>query len=171
MKKFFTKKKIISYFLEFIFFAAIFTAMVFWQQKDMLDSDVKAPMFKLKSLDGEVYSLGNSLGKKVILYFFAPWCKVCHYSMDNIVNLRKDVSKKDLDIYIIGLSYSKPEDVAAFAKDHNVNVPVLLGTSNTGDLYKVNSFPSIYVIDEKGMIQSKAIGYTTETGIKLRTLF
>ena len=40
----------------------------------------KAPLFKLNSTDGEIYSLKDSLGKYVVLYFYpkddTPGCTI-----------------------------------------------------------------------------------------------
>ena len=36
----------------------------------MFKINSKAPLFKLNSTDGEIYSLKDSLGKYVVLYFY-----------------------------------------------------------------------------------------------------
>ena len=36
----------------------------------MIKSNTKSPLFKLNSTDGEIYSLKDSLGKHVVLYFY-----------------------------------------------------------------------------------------------------
>ena len=46
----------------------------------MIKSNAKAPLFKLNSTDGEIYSLKDSLGKHVVLYFYpkddTPGCTI-----------------------------------------------------------------------------------------------
>jgi len=46
----------------------------------MIKSNTKAPLFKLNSTDGEIYSLKDSLGKHVVLYFYpkddTPGCTI-----------------------------------------------------------------------------------------------
>ena len=46
----------------------------------MFKTNSKAPLFKLNSTDGEIYSLKNSFGKYVILYFYpkddTPGCTI-----------------------------------------------------------------------------------------------
>ena len=46
----------------------------------MLKINSKAPLFKLNSTDGEIYSLKDSLGKYVVLYFYpkddTPGCTI-----------------------------------------------------------------------------------------------
>ena len=37
----------------------------------------KAPDFELKDTDGSKVRLSDFKGKKVVLYFYAPWCPFC----------------------------------------------------------------------------------------------
>ena len=46
----------------------------------MLKKNSKAPNFKLPSTSNKTYSLKNSLGKYVVIYFYpkddTPWCTI-----------------------------------------------------------------------------------------------
>ena len=46
----------------------------------MIKSNTKAPLFKLNSTDGEIYSLKDLLGKHVVLYYYpkddTPGCTI-----------------------------------------------------------------------------------------------
>ena len=60
----------------------------------MININSKAPLFKLNSTDDEIYSLKDSLGKYVVLYFYQ---KMTHQdvqlrpmiSIDCYLNLKK----------------------------------------------------------------------------------
>ena len=53
----------------------------------MLKINSKAPLFKLNSTDGEIYSLKDSLGKYVVLYFYpkddTPWSVIFRVKIKN----------------------------------------------------------------------------------------
>jgi peroxiredoxin len=105
-----------------------------------------------------------------VLYFFAPWCKVCGPSSSNVNALRAARSESELAIYAVGLEWEDPAELARFAREHELRVPVLRGTADIERAYRVDSFPTIYVIDERGAVADRVIGYTTEIGLRLRSL-
>ena len=53
---------------------AVFLAVSSWQGKDLVSSQEPAPLFKLPTLSGDLVALEDFRGKRVLLYFFAPWC-------------------------------------------------------------------------------------------------
>jgi len=164
------KRRLLSYLLQFIILVVAIYAITKWQGKDLLPIKSSAPDFKLQSIDGKKYGINTENGKKVVLYFFSPWCRVCKLSSHNIVSLRNSKPKEIFTIYAIGLSWQNPHEIQRFAKDHNLNVPVLLGDGNIGSKYRIKAFPTIYVINEDGTVKERLVGYTTEIGLKLRLL-
>ena len=168
MKK--TYKKILTIGLEIAFVIAVFMAFTWWQNRDLLAVDeVQAPDFALKTLDGEVVHLSAFRGQQVLLYFFAPWCSVCRLSADNLNDLRAARTTEELQIFAMALSWDSQDEVEAFVQDLELEVPVLLGYQQQQMDYKIKGFPTYYVIDEAGVIQSRSMGYTTEWGMRMRT--
>ena len=137
--------------------------MTLWQTKDLILIQKSAPNFNLVSLSGKTYTLKN---QKMILYFFSPSCTVCHLSIGNLVELKRD----DLAIYAIALSYKSREDVEQFVREKELTIPVLLGDSEIMNQYKISAFPTYYIIEKHQKIESFDIGYTTEIGMRLRLL-
>ena len=163
-----TKKKAISWGIQLLIFIGIFYGVSKWQSRNLLPEKTSAPDFTLKSLSNKDFSLSDQKGKKIVLYFFSPWCTVCKLSSGNIVELRKDRSKDKVAIFAIGQSYRNVDEVKGFAKKHKLNVPVLLGNRSISSDYKISAFPTIYIIDEHGKVKDRVVGYTTEIGLKLR---
>lgn len=141
-----------------------------WQARRLLPASSQAPGFVLESLDGRRISLDDAKGRKQVLYFFAPWCSVCELSSRNIRALRQARSEAEVAVYAVGVAYESAADLQAFAREHELNVPVLKGTEQLRQAYKVDSFPTIYILDEQGAVQSRLVGYTTELGLRLRAL-
>ena len=67
-----------------------------WHARNLLpESDAEAvPDFELQSLVGTSHSLHASDGA-VFLYFFAPWCTVCRFSISNLNDLPVSSTKND----------------------------------------------------------------------------
>ncbi len=140
-----------------------------WQTRRLLPVRTPAPAFSLPALDGTVHSLSEAAGRKVVLYFFAPWCKVCGASSSNVNALRAARSESELAIYAVGLEWEEGAELGRFAQEHELRVPVLRGNAQIERAYHIDTFPTIYVIDERGAIQDRVLGYTTELGLRLRS--
>lgn len=156
---------------QVIIFAVIFNLISFFHELSLLPSDgeVVAPSFSLPQLGAGMLDKRQLAGKNTVVYFFAPWCHVCHISIGNLENLYQD-KKDDINVVAIALSYDSVGEVEAFVADKELTFPVLLGNSQVMNQYQVNAFPSYYVFDPQGHITSKSQGYSTELGLRLRAL-
>lgn len=166
MTKRFTSKALISWAGQLLFILAIWLGISFWQQKDLIKNEVVAPAFTLISLSGDQIGLGDIKADRTLLYFFAPWCSICKLSIGNLEQFNTDGS---LAVIAIALSYQSPNEVAEFVSDHQLGTQVLLGTRRTMEEYKIEVFPTYYVLDEQKQVISKSVGYSTELGMKARS--
>ena len=140
-----------------------------YQTRDLLPADAAAaPPFRLQALSGEFVDLADLRGRPTLVYFFAPWCRICSASASNIQHLRTALPATDLNIVMIALSYETSGEVWAFARRHDLEIPVLLGTTATARDFQVPGFPTYYVIDSNGAIVSRDFGYTTYLGLRWR---
>ncbi|MFT4928383.1 MAG: peroxiredoxin [Phenylobacterium sp.] len=157
--------------IHIVVFAILFNAVSFFRELSLLPSDDNvAPGFTLPVLASEaVFDKSQLHGKNTVVYFFAPWCHVCHASIGNLENLWQD-KKDDINVIAIALSYDSANEVAEFVADKQLSFPVLLGTNELMTQYQVEAFPSYYVFDEQGRIKSKSLGYSTELGLRIRAM-
>ncbi len=155
---------------EFLLVSAIVFGANWYQTRSLLPADAAAaPAFRLEALDGGYVELSDLRGRPTLLYFFAPWCKICAASSDNLRRLRAAIDADRLDIVMIALSYRDRGSVRTFASRHELEVPVLLGTSATASDFQIPGFPTYYVLDSNNAIVSRDYGYTTYPGLRLRT--
>lgn len=149
---------------------ALLLGVMAWQTRDLVPSGVAAPAFSLVDLDGRTWSSEELKGKKVVLHFWAPWCGVCKAETPAISSLHKS-SGDDAQVLSVVLAYENLEDVRAFAKEHEVDYPVLLGNDALMRAYRVQAFPTTYFLSEDGRIEHAAVGYTTGAGLRFRLWF
>jgi peroxiredoxin len=149
---------------------AILWGVSWWQARGLLPTRAPAPGFFLSALDGTSHRLEDARGRKVVLYFFAPWCTVCELSSHNVNALRAARTEQELAVYAVGLGWDEAEELSRFAEEHELRVPVLAGTPRVQRDYQVDTFPSVYIIDAEGRIEDRVVGYTTELGLRLRSL-
>ena len=139
----------------------------------MLSTDVDLSAAKVNPFDnvptlmGETVSL-NSQGKTTVLYFFAPWCQICHMSIGNLQALYE--KNEHLDVVAVALDYTSIDEVMDFTKQHQLTFPIALGNEKIKHTYSITAFPSYYVINENNTVVDKSMGYTSELGLYLRSL-
>ena len=149
---------------------AVFLAVSAWQGKDLVSNQVPAPLFKLQTLSGDLVALEEFKGKRVLLYFFAPWCKICDLSIGNLNWVRKLRSEDSTELLAVALSYDDMQSVKSFQERNTLDVPVLLGTHGMLSSYRIRAFPTVYTVNKSGEIDGSTVGYATTLGLWWRTL-
>jgi thiol-disulfide isomerase/thioredoxin len=120
--------------------------------------------FTLKSIDGSVVKLSALRGKIVVIDFWATWCGPCLQSFPYLQKVY-DRHKNDADIVILAVNTWESKtgkDLEDHVKDFMVknkySFPVLFDQGFV-DKYGVEGIPTKFIIDQKGMIQFKDIGF------------
>jgi len=157
---------------QVIIAVVIFTLLSSWQEREMLETSSTAPKLSAQSLKGDIYQfpLTSNKGTKTLVYFFAPWCNICHLSIGNLNLLRGQIAENELDIIIVALDWTSKAEVEQFMTEHELQFPVILGTPQWQQLYKIQGFPSYYLLNPEGEILSRSMGYSTTIGMLRRSM-
>jgi len=120
-----------------------------------------APEFSLPVMgeQGEV-SLSALRGKIVIVDFWATWCVPCEFQVPAL-NAFWDAHREDSDLRVYGISIDSeaPSVVAQWASEKGVRYPILLaGDDELARNFGATGFPTIFVIDPDGRVDSSHIG-------------
>lgn len=156
-----------SWIKEIVVITVIFSAVTWWQTRDMLSSDGSYTLdlvtTDLVSVQGNVETLIEQ-GEKNLIYFFAPWCNVCALSIGSL----EHISDPELNIVVVALDYQNVSEVDAFISAHNVKAPVVLGNAALKEQFKIKGYPSYYLIDEQQKVVGRSYGYSSSFGINIR---
>lgn len=117
-------------------------------------------------MDDEVQLLSNN--KVTIIYFFAPWCKICHLSIDNLEEFY--LENQGINVIAVALDYIDVDAVRAFSNQHQLTFPIALGNEKIKQQFSVGGYPSYYVIDKNNTVVEKSLGYSSKIGMYIRTL-
>lgn len=113
----------------------------------------KVPVFTVKGTDGNPITLPELCKDKkyVLIDFWASWCNPCRKEIPNLKKLYAAYSGKGFQI--ISLSIDKKEEEWTKAlKEENLQWPNFRNIDSIADMYKVKFVPTMYLIDEQGII-------------------
>lgn len=160
-----TGKKLLTWSVELVVIVAIVYAVSAWQARNMLESNGSQSIdaMQLVSLQGEVQSLYQT-NRRTLVYFWAPWCSICAVSIGSLDN----VDEEDFDIVTIAMDFEDLEAVQAFVDKHEVQSLVLLGNEQLRRQFKIQGYPSYYLLDENANVVAKSFGLNTSIGIKVK---
>jgi peroxiredoxin len=122
-----------------------------------------APDFAMKSLDGKVVHLSDFRGKAVVLNFWATWCDPCREEMPWFVDLQKEYGPQGLQIVGVAMDDADPADIAKFAKELNIDYPILVGAASARDSVAdayggIDVLPETFYIGRDGKVLQKVFG-------------
>jgi peroxiredoxin len=144
----------------------VFLVVSTYQSRNMLDTDGQAaPELTGVTLAGAPYNLKDARDKPALVYFFAPWCKICAASAGNLNRLRRWRDEDELEIIAVALDWDFAHEVAEYVERHDLNVTVLLGNSTVRGEWRIRAYPSYYVLDSQHRIVRRDIGYSTQFGL------
>jgi thiol-disulfide isomerase/thioredoxin len=158
-----------SLLIQIVVFVVIFNTFSWFKETSMLSTDTKISSAQntLPTLMDTTIELQSGKTKTVV-YFFAPWCQVCHFSIDNLQKFY--LKNENINVIAVALDYSDKTEVTAFVKQHDLTFPIALGNEQVKQKFSITGYPSYYVIDEHNTVVAKSLGYSSEIGMYLRTL-
>lgn len=117
------------------------------------------PDVEAEDLDGKRFNLSDYRGKVVVMVFWGTWCPPCRAMLPHEKELVKKMEKKPFAL--IGMNSDKdPEALKKFLDKEKITWrQVVLGSTESAipSKWNVHSWPTIYVVDARGVIRSKNV--------------
>jgi thiol-disulfide isomerase/thioredoxin len=128
--------------------------------KNALKVGARVPETVCADIFGLSDKLSNYEGKVVVLDFWATWCGPCRAMIPHTREMVKANEKKPFVFISVSCDEERETLAAFFGK---TEMPWTHWWDGQGGkvakTYEVKAFPTIYVIDHKGVIQFKSAGY------------
>lgn len=110
----------------------------------------------------ENISISKYNGRVILLNFWATWCPPCRMEIPDFIEMVNEYSNKFI---IIGISLDSAgvDVVKNFYINNKMNYPVIMGTASIVNKFGgISAIPTSFLIDKKGNIRKKIIGYRTK---------
>ena len=127
------------------------------------------PAVKVVSTSGQNIALADYKGSVVVIDFFASWCPPCRDSIPHLIELDRKYGKQGLKI--IGFSADEDEKVVKpFLLERKIVYPVAMANEQLLTQFGLRSIPTLFVVDKKGIIADKVMGYNDSIGKSMEKL-
>jgi thiol-disulfide isomerase/thioredoxin len=86
------------------------------------------PDFTLADRDGAKRSIRSWEGKSMVVNFWATWCGPCRKEIPMLKEMQK--ANAGAGFQVVGVAVDEREDVLKYAKEINIDYPILIGTDD-----------------------------------------
>ncbi len=139
-----------------------------------------APDFTLTLLDGpdktRTVTKAELAGKVVLIDFWATWCGPCLAELPEIQKLVKTLVNDKKEVLVVALSQDSDKEISEVRKlvEKTLNAKKISLTGNPvgqvgldpsgsiGKAFDVEAFPTLVLLDAKGVVQSTHVGFNPD---------
>jgi peroxiredoxin len=121
----------------------------------------------LPNSKGEKIDVSQFRGNVILLNFWATWCGPCRQEIPGLNELYRQFKKNGLVVVGISLDRGDPREVQKLLEKYGIEYINLMGNegileafSNIPDLGGIQGIPTTFLIDRKGQICRRFLGFT-----------
>ncbi|MCD8511500.1 MAG: thiol-disulfide oxidoreductase ResA [Bacillus sp. (in: Bacteria)] len=134
----------------------------FSTERGLVDAGDVAPNFVLKDLDDNSIELKDLNGKGIYMNFWATYCSFCRQKMQYLKDHYEEYREKGVEIVSVNVNESKLQ-VERHKDRFDINYRLFLDRNSlVTNAYGVVSLPTVFLIDENGIVIERQLGAKTE---------
>jgi peroxiredoxin len=126
-------------------------------------------IFELPSIEGDTIRLSSYRGKVVLISFWAIWCRPCVLELPHLRKIAERYTGSQL-VTLLSINMDQPTDsVAEFVIRNDFKMKVLYD-HGTSLKCGVEAIPAIMIIDRRGNVAYKHVGFSGDGDAFVRTI-
>lgn len=129
-----------------------------------------APPIKVVSTSGQNITMANYKGYVLVMDFFATWCPPCQEAIPHLIELNRKYNKQGLQILGLSTDEDGEKVVKDFIAEKRITYPVALASDQLLTDYGLRSIPTAYVINKKGVIVERYMGFNDDVAASMEEL-
>jgi len=126
-----------------------------------------APDFALDAMDHTRIRLRDLRGKVVALSFWATWCAPCIAELPALERLAGRYGGQGLVVLAVDVAEPR-EDIEALLRVRKIDLPILLDDGRVSERYRVDSLPTLVLVDRQGVVRARELGAAREKHLARR---
>jgi methylamine dehydrogenase accessory protein MauD len=123
-----------------------------------LEIGTQAPDFTLPDTAGQMVSLDDFAGQRILLAFSSTHCRACKEIYPHL----RALSESRPDVQVVMISQGSADENQQLVQAQGFTFPALAWDDSVAGDYQVPGTPFFYVIDREGVISSKGFANTLE---------
>jgi len=146
---------------ELLILLLILGGVHLWQTRELPHGP--APSLAGELLDGGRFDLETLRGHVVLVHFWGSWCPVCRFEADTIAAIARGHE-------VVGVAVGEDAgQVRRYFEQAGLRYPVIPDPDGRlRRVWKVRGVPASFIIDRRGEIRFRSVGYTTRPGLEIR---
>lgn len=129
-----------------------------------------APPFAVTTTTGQRVTNATYRGQVLVLDFFATWCEPCRRSIPHVVALYRKLGRQGLQVLGMSVDDGGADVVKDFVRESRIPYPVAVTDADLQSDYGLRSVPMIFVIDKRGIVAERYLGFNDEIGRDMENL-
>jgi peroxiredoxin len=125
-----------------------------------------APDFTSADAFDKPIKLSDFRGKVVLLNFWATWCGGCQVEIPWFIEFHNKYKDNGFSVIGVSLDADGWESVKPYVKEKAVNYPIVIGSRDVAQLYRVSAMPVTLLIDREGRIAASHVGLVSKSDYK-----
>jgi thiol-disulfide isomerase/thioredoxin len=128
-----------------------------------------APNWQLTDLEGKKIDSADFQGKVVVLDWWGSWCPPCRAELPHFQELYEKYRNKG--VVFMAMNWEQPNGTEEerlakakkFIQENKYSFPVAFDPEmEVGGKYKVDAFPTVYIVDGKGKFRYRNVGFNSD---------
>lgn len=122
------------------------------------------PEIRMKTLDGASWKLADTLGKVVLLNFWASWCPPCRMETPALIQVANEYRGRGLETVGVTMD-DNIQDARRFVAGYKVPYTVLL-PGEDALAAQIEALPTTYLLDRQGRVAHIYTGAVSESTLR-----